>query len=217
MTPCSYSELFDALVTSDIKTVLRQYFNDNSCINSTRVLIEVFRAYGLAASAFAVRAMVFSKGFVERAEREGHIPQSDAELLAWCAEPSVYSVGIGFGTSDMPPDRWPGHLVVRAGHHYLFDATIGQASRPARGIHMPDLLLLDDVPLEFWRGQGAAITQSPDGSVIRYEPDPANAGYLTSPGWRLRPQIEQAAYREILALLQASGGLPAARRYGGAA
>ena len=40
----------------------------------------------------------------------------------------------------MPASRWPGHLVVRAGVHYVFDATIGEASRPARGINLPDAL-----------------------------------------------------------------------------
>jgi len=211
MTPCSYSELFEALATVGIRTVLREYFNDNSCINTTRVMLEIFRHFGLTARPFAVRTMIFSKAFVERADREGRIPQSDEEVRLWCAEPGVYSVGIGFGIADMPHGRWPGHLVVHAGQHYLFDATINQASRPARGIEMPDLLLLDEVPLAFWRGQGAAISNSPDGSIIRYEPDPANHGYLASPAWSLRPGIEENAYRDIVALLQTKGGLPRSR------
>ena len=80
MTPCSYSELLEALATVGIRAVLREYFNDNSCINTTRVLLEIFRTFGLAAHPFAVRAMVFSREFMERAEREGRIPQSDEEL-----------------------------------------------------------------------------------------------------------------------------------------
>jgi len=207
MTPCTYPELFEALATSDIRGVLGQYFSANSCINSTRVLIEVFRRCGLVARPFAVRVMVFSRAFAERAEREGRIPQSDDELHAWCDQPGVYSVGIGFGVPNMPPDRWAGHLVLRAGLHYLLDATISQASRPARGIHMPDVVLLDDVPLAFWRGEGFAVSGSPDGSVIRYEPDIGNTGYLQSPAWELRPGIEAAAYRDILALLATAGGL----------
>ena len=205
MTPCSYSELFEALATCGLTKVLRAYFNDSSCINSTRVLLEVFQTFGLAARPFAVRAMIFSKAFVERAEREGRVPQEDGELHVWCAEPGVYSVGVGFATQGMPAGRWPGHLVVRAGLHYLFDATIAQASRPSRGIQMPDILFLDDVSLGFWRGEDVAISQAPDGSVIRYEPDPGNTGYLDSPAWSLRPGIEEAAYQEILALLQANG------------
>lgn len=211
MTPISYSVLFDALATSGIKSVLRRYFNEDSCINSTRVLLEVFRAYGLAASPFAVRAMIFSKAFVDRVAREGYMPQGDAEVRQWCAVPGVYSVGIGFGVPGMPPDRWPGHLVLRAGKHYLLDATISQASRPARGIRMPEMVFLDSIPLEFWRGQGAAMSELPDGSLIRYEPDPLNTGYLTSPAWRLRPHVEEGAFVEILELLRTSGGLPAAR------
>jgi len=57
----------------------------------------------------------------------------------------------------------------------------------------------------------AAIPNSPDGSIIRYEPDPANDGYLASPAWSLRPGIEEAAYREILALLYNDCGLPRSR------
>jgi hypothetical protein len=95
-------------------------------------------------------------------------------------------VGIGFGTIDMPQGRCPGHLVLRAGQHYLLDAPINQASRPA-------------------------ISNSPDGSIIRYEPDPADNGYLASPAWSLRPGIEEAACREILARLYNDGGLPRSR------
>jgi len=102
MTPCTYPELFEALVTSDIGRVLGQYFNANSCINSTRVLLEVFRRFGLAARPFAVRAMIFSNGFVERAGREGRIPQGEEEVQQWCNEPCVYSLGLGFGVPGMP-------------------------------------------------------------------------------------------------------------------
>ena len=50
MTPCSYGELFEALATVGIRTVLREYFNDNSCINTTRVLLEIFRHFGMQGS-----------------------------------------------------------------------------------------------------------------------------------------------------------------------
>jgi len=217
MTPCSYSELFDALATSGIKAVLRNYFTETSCINTTRVLLEVFRAYGLAASAFPVRCMIFSRKFIERADREGRLPEGEAEIRSWCAEDGVYSVGIGFGAPGMAADRWPGHLVIQAGKHYMLDATVDQASRPARGICLPEMVLLDSVPLDFWRGGGAAVTTSPDGSAIRYEPDPANTSYRDSPGWQLRPHVEGAVFEEILWLLQRKGGLPAIRRKEGVA
>jgi len=98
--------------------------------------------------------------------------------------------------------RRPWHAAI----HHLFAATIGQASRPARGIRVPEVLLMDNVPLEFWRGHEAAIAESHDGSIIRYEPDPSNTGYLGSPAWSQRPRIEDAAYRDIKALLTTISG-----------
>jgi len=193
--------LLDALAAGGTKAILRRYFREDSCINSTRVLLEVFRALRLDASPFSVRAMVFSGGFVQRAWREGRFPQSDAELRAWVADPTVYSVGVGFGTIQMPKDGWPGHLVLRVGQDHLLDATIGQASRPSRGIHMPEMLALHDVPERFWRERCVIVREMPDGSIVRYEPTPRNNGYLSSPGWQLRPGIEEAAYREIMAAL----------------
>jgi hypothetical protein len=197
----AYDEVFETLAAGGAKTVLRRYFREDSCINSTRVLVEVFRALGLTASPFSVRAMVFSRGFVKRAGREKRMPESDAELHAWTTDPKVYSVGIGFGTIGMPKESWPGHLVLRVGHDHFLDATISQASRPARGIRMPDMLVVSDVPVEFWRGKEAVVRQTPDGSVVRYEPDPSNNGYIGSPAWSLRPGVEEAAYRDIMALL----------------
>ena len=216
MTPCSYTELIDAFMTCGIERVLRSYFGSDSCINSTRVLLEICRAYGLAADGFPVRTQVFSRAFMQRAHREGRLPE-DHELRSWCAQPGVWSVGIGYGTPEMDATRWPGHLVLRAGRSYLIDATISQASRPARGIAMPDMLVIDAVPPEFWRGHGIVTADTPDGSWLRYEPDLGNTYYLHSPGWALRPGVEAAAYQEILLLLQTSGGLPATRRKEGAA
>ena len=201
-----YDEVFDALTASGAKTVLRRYFREDSCINSTRVLLEVFRALRLDASPFSVRAMVFSKAFVQRVGAEKHMPGSEAELRAWTSDPDIYSVGVGFGSIHMPKDGWPGHLVLRAGHDRLLDATISQASRPARGIHMPDMLVVEDVPARFWRGRGVVVREIPDGSIVRYEPNAKNNGYIASPGWSLRPHAEGAAYQEIMALLQAGGG-----------
>ena len=213
----SCDRLIEALAAGGAKAILRRYFREDSCINSTRVLLEVFRALRLDASPFSVRAMIFSGGFAQRAGREMRLPDTAEELRSWLAEPNVYSVGLGFGGIDMPKDGWPGHLVLRAGQDHLLDSTIGQASRPSRGIHMPEMLVLHDVPERFWRGRDVIVREMPDGSIVRYEPRPRNNGYLGSPGWQLRPGIEEAAYREIIAALDtrnARYGHRAGRRAG---
>ena len=75
----SYEDVFHALALGGAKAVLRRYFTPDSCINSTRVLLEVFQTLGLAADPVSVELMVLSPGFVERATQEGHMP-TDPEL-----------------------------------------------------------------------------------------------------------------------------------------
>lgn len=150
-----------------------------------------------------------------RTSIERYTPAEVDESRYWLAESlermAIAKPGSFTALRADRPEKGFGNLVLRAGLHYLFDATISQASRPAGGIHMPDIVLLDDVPLAFWRGEGFAASESPDGSIIRYEPNITNTGYLQSPAWALRRGIEAAAYSEIIALLTTVGGLRSRR------
>ena len=193
----TYQQAFDALMRVGAKAALLDFFREDSCINSTRVLLEVFRTLGLEAAPFAVRTRIFSKAFVDRAAREGRFPSTQEETHEWTSQPGVWSVGIGYFHAGMPPDAWLGHLVLRAGPH-LLDATISQASRPEKGIELPQMLVVENVPEDFWRGLLNITTVGADGCVVQYEPQPRYNGYMTTPGWSFRGGIEAAAHRQIM-------------------
>jgi hypothetical protein len=62
-----------------------------------------------------------------------------AHRAAWEAA-GAWSVGLGFG-ADPQPGRWPGHLVAVVDRRWLVDPTLGQASRPAHGLVVPDVMV----------------------------------------------------------------------------
>lgn len=201
----TYEQAINALFETGAKAVLRDYFNENSCINSTRVVLEVFRTLRLEASPFAVRTRIYSKGFMEKAEREGGFPRTEEQVHEWTSQPGVWSVGIGYFHLGLPPDAWLGHLVLRAGPH-LLDATISQASRPEKGLVLPEMLVVENVPADFWRGLVNITTVNANGSTVQYEPQPRNQGYMATPGWSFRGGIEAAAHQEIMGLFARANG-----------
>jgi hypothetical protein len=206
------SQVFDLLSERGVaKAALRRRFREDSCINSTRVLFDVYRAAGIPADAVSVRARIYSPGFVERAHREGRMPVTPEELQSWTSEPGVWSVGIGYGINH-GKQKWPGHLVLRSGSH-LIDATIDQANRPQHGIVMPAMLLLAQVPEAFWRGEEPFAAEINDCQTV-YEARPNDNSYLGSPAWSGRSHIEGAVAAELVRYLESKGveSIPAARQ-----
>ena len=202
------AQVFDLLSERGVaKAALRRRFREDSCINSTRALFDVYRAVGIPADAVSVRTRIYSPGFVERAHREGRMPVTAEELQSWTSEPGVWSVGIDHGKN-----KWPGHLALRSGSN-LIDATIDQANRPQHGIVMPAMLLLAQVPEVFWRGEEPLASEINDCQVV-YEARPNDNSYLGSPAWSGRSHIEGAVAAELVRYLESKGveSIPAARQ-----
>ena len=192
------------------KSALRRRFREDSCINSTRVLFDVYRAVGIAADAVSVRTRIYAPAFVDRGHREGRMPESPEEVHSWTSEPGVWSVGIGFGT-DLGKHKWPGHLVLRS-DSTLIDATIDQANRPQDGIVMPPMLLLAHTSDAFWRADDLLGVEI-NGCQVVYESRPNDNSYLGSPAWSGRSHIEGAVAAELIRYLESRGvrSVPAAR------
>ena len=194
--------IFEALVRRGLaKEILERFFREDSCINSTRVLADVFRRMGVEAVAASVRVRIFSPRFVERAGREGSLPREPEELRAWTRQPGVWSVGIGYGSIDLPRDKWPGHLVLRAAGSCLIDATISQASRPQYEMKLPHMMLVRGAPEAFWRAE-ELLSADINGCLAAYESKPRDTSYLGSPAWAGRSHIEGAAADAICARLR---------------
>jgi hypothetical protein len=197
------SHVFDLLSERGVaKSVLRRRFREDSCINSTRVLFDVFRAVGIAAQAVSVRTRIYSPGFVNRAYRAGRMPESSEEVHSWTAAAGVWSVGIGYGI-DQGKQKWPGHLVLRSDDH-LIDATIDQANRPQHGIVMPPMLMLARVPDAFWRAENLLGVEV-NGAQVVYEARPHDTSYVGSPAWSGRSHIEGAIAAELVCYLDSKG------------
>ncbi|MBZ5619903.1 MAG: hypothetical protein LAQ69_14450 [Acidobacteriia bacterium] len=205
------SHVFDLLSERGVaKSALRRHFSEDSCINSTRVLFDVYRAVRISAEAASVRTRIYSPGFVNRAYREGRMPESAEEVHSWTLEPGVWSVGIGHGL-DHGKNKWPGHLVLRS-EGDLIDATIDQANRPQHGIVMPPMLLLAHTPDAFWRAEDLLGVEVNDCQVV-YESRPRDNSYLVSPAWSGRSHVEGAVASDLIRYLESKGvkSTPAAR------
>ncbi len=191
--------IFELLSHGNIaKTALRRKFSADSCINTTRVLQDVYRAFGVMAEAVSVRSLIYSPRFVERVRREGRLPDAD-ELHTWTSEPGVWSVGIGFG-NPLAADRWAGHLVLRAGQD-LIDATLDQANRADADILMPSMLFVRNMPEDFWSGQNRFDGEI-NGCRVVYIAKPQDNSYMGSAAWSgIRPHIEGAVAHELIQYL----------------
>jgi hypothetical protein len=117
----------------------------------------------------------------------------------WAAD-GAWSVGLGFG-ADPEPGRWPGHLVAVVDRRWLVDPTLGQASRPDRGLTLPDILVL---PLtERWvRGREDTVIRLPGDTTVTVARRRNAPSFQHSPDWReSRRRTQRVA--AALALLQA--------------
>lgn len=183
------------------KPILLRHFSKDSCINTTRVLLEVFRALGIPAEACSVRVQLYTAGYIAMAEAKGRMPRTREEMMEWTDHPDVYSLGIGYGGIDVDPKAWCGHLAIRIGDG-LLDATLDQADRPERGLILPSVLQLEEMPPEFWMGDTPVANKMSNGCVVRYEHVPRSNGYLASPAWAFRRNVEGRVYDEILARMK---------------
>jgi hypothetical protein len=155
-------------------------FREDSCIASTRVTVEVLGRLGIKARPLPVRFVTVNEAQFQRMQEIGRWPTAE-EYAQWKEEtPEVWSVGID-ETPGRRPDGYPGHLVAIAGP-YLIDASASQFSRPAKGIHLPDVLVLDHGG-ELDRG---LLRINPAGGMIFYGTLQNPPEYKSAPDWRER-------------------------------
>jgi hypothetical protein len=118
--------LLQATADAARAAVLRRYRPD-SCIATTRVVIEALRYFGVTARPWAVDLQIYNAA--AWAARAGDVPAADWPDDAW-------TIGIapaGYAASGATDQNNVGHVVaVTAGR--LVDASIDQASRPAKGL-----------------------------------------------------------------------------------
>src|SRR5690242_14863693 len=93
------------------RSVMRQKgFQDDSCIASTRVVLDLCRNYGITAIPLAVTAVAYNPKYAAAIEAGEKPPSGDpVAQAAWMDKRGAWSIGVGLG-GDPRPRRWPGHL-----------------------------------------------------------------------------------------------------------
>lgn len=178
-------------VTSVVRDEVLTGWSPDSCIASTRVLLETLKAFGVEGRATPTRVAVFNPTAWKLAREQ--VP-----VTAW--SDGAWSVGVE-GDGEALDGRWNGHLVAVLPRfvpgRVLIDPSGDQFSRPERSI-AATALIATLPPL--WTPVDPLVVEPEevDGPTYVYAP------LVKSPGWRDAPdwcgntvQIEQAVAASV--------------------
>lgn len=160
-------------------TLLARRFRHNCCIGATKVAIEVLERLGFMVRPQPTQLMVYTRRLWRRVESNTF----DRPFLH-----GEYSVGVGFDPGTGKQGGYIGHLVALAAEPaavktmFLIDLSLGQASRPKKGIYLPPAIFLASNKININK------------CVLMYRPID-NPKFLESPDWtkaeRTEPIVEE--------------------------
>lgn len=187
-----------ATLAAVVRAEVLRHVRPDSCIATTRLLLDVLARERIAAYALAVDARVANMA-AERLLAAGTGSESLAGRAAWVVA-GAWVVAIERG--EAAPDRWAGHLVAVAERRFLIDAALDQAARPERGIVLAGPVVAP-VGEAFLRGRQGLVGQL-GATTVRYRTRPGDRSYRTAPDWA-DPTRRAAALAAVLARLAAGG------------
>jgi hypothetical protein len=165
--------------------ILERALRDDSCLNATRVLLEVFRKLGVRARPLSVRAMALNAKFLEGLGKPGDPVENT---------PGAWGVGIETRPGVGSPTGWAGHLVTLVENHILVDGSARQFTRPHVDIVLPSVLVGE------WSKKGRAYYDLAHGGVIEYRARPRDLSFQAQPGFRPHEEnlkLAQEIYEKI--------------------
>jgi hypothetical protein len=130
-------EVVTQVVLNDTRCEIRKRFKANSCVATTRVVVNVFQHFGFEAVPLHVEATVWNPAWVD-AIRHGEEPPyqlGQDELHRWMDERGAWSVSTEGASKDEPVRHLVAYVPALPG---LIDASINQCNRPERNIDLPD-------------------------------------------------------------------------------
>jgi len=195
------TERFLTLFQETAAPIFRRHFTADSCINSTRVTLDVFEAMGYDGGALeplAVTALAVNRAFVDRVERDGRLPRDQMETQQWFEESGAHSLGVGFGKQEAD-HKWPGHLIVGY-KRWLIDPSARQMRRPQHGMHVPDIFV-GEMADDFRTCGEYRHYDMPDGTRILYKCRPRDFSYAVASGFQQHERNVRVA-RDIIAALK---------------
>lgn len=170
--------------------ILKANFRPDSCINSTRVFIEVMRAFNVKAEPRSVMTVAVNRIYAEKLIANGGWPTRREQTDEWCAA-GGWSLGIDID-GHTNADGWPGHLVAVA-QDFLVDASARQFNRPTKGIPIPDVFVAP-MNRRFRKGKGSIEGHDTvTGSMIFYTPRFENETFKQMPGWQFHDMNRRVA------------------------
>jgi hypothetical protein len=174
--------LLPLIVYCSREAVLKRYRPD-SCIATTRVIVDVARHYGITVVPQPVSVCAFNAKGAE-------LLQASVPLEQWPDD--AHSVGVtGVGPSN--PGTWNGHLIGLTDTHML-DGALDQMSRPAKGLCLAPLTAR--LPPEGW-AEDTGVKLEEAGILLLYG-RLDNQEYRTSRNWSRRdPNVRHVTSRAI--------------------
>lgn len=165
------------------------------CIASTRIGIEVLKAFGVEAIPVPVNTRLINKAY--RLAMDKRITWEEARKRgAWLLE-----VDVGEPQDSL---SWPGHLVIGLPQSdTLVDLDLVQFARPLKQIHVPEAVAFD-VDKKWWEGKRLTYYALEDGGQLFLERLRDYPPFEVSPDWYDRPRW----WRSVRRIVKALGGDP---------
>jgi hypothetical protein len=161
----------------------------DTCILAAAALADALAALGCGrADPIPVSFIACNPPMTRAIFELGRAPSEDEMRAMLDAAPDRYTIGVAPGLRAEKPNRWDGHLVLGWRDRLLLDSTLGQAARPAWGLHLGPLVAaprpagaLDRLA----RGTSPALALSGE-CLIVYWPlrAPGQIPHTTSRHWR---------------------------------
>jgi hypothetical protein len=201
----STSTLITTLIEVGRPELLKR-FRPDSCVESTRLVVEFLRSHGVRVSPLRVQVGVFNDAIVKRLEVTPN--PGPGELARWERLDGSWSVGIGATSDAMARAKaadaslvvsasggWSGHLVALIEGRIVVDLSLDQLNRPLHGINLHPVTF--DVPDPRWLDGHIPLHLELDGCIVNYWAMPEDKSFLHLPAWRdvrlIAPELKTLA------------------------
>jgi hypothetical protein len=170
----------------------RAWHRPDVCVAACRALQVAMKDVGITLEPIVARAKILNAPMYAAYISGDLDDQTPAQRKEWMDETGAWGVGLGFldakitlGFEPLPANNWGAHLaLIEPAEGIFIDPTIGQASRPQKGITPPQSIVLSDSSEAFLSGEieGGVSFGS---TFALYKVYPKEDGlWLRSPDWR---------------------------------
>lgn len=175
--------------------ILASGAQSDSCICSTKVVIQLAEQFNLRAEPLVVEASVFNPVFADHFQQHGI--GVDEDTMRRLGESGGRFVVLGCRADREPagPNKWPGHLVavvhppagLANATPHIIDLSIDQAHRPNKSIVVEEPIAFPTPDQDFLQGKSVSIGYVKTSAGLLcflYRAYPEDHSYDVSPDWQ---------------------------------